>query len=112
MGANGLTSSIALPEATATLLGNILDHAAAKTVVAAVGSPYVAESFPAVQNYLCTFSSVSVSEISAVKAMFGEIPIHGHLPITIPGIAQRGFGIERQLPQGGSLHASSKTVGH
>jgi len=113
MGA-GLTNSIALPEATAALLGNILDHAAAKTVVAAVGSPYLAESFPAVQNYLCTFSSVSVSETSAVRAMFGEIPIHGHLPVSIPGFAQRGFGIERsrQLPQGGSQHAYSKTVGH
>jgi beta-N-acetylhexosaminidase len=114
MTTNGLVNSVALSEATATLLGNILDRAATKTVVAAVGSPYLAQSFPQVQNYLCTFSSVSVSEISAVKAMFGEIPTHGHLPITIPGIAQRGFGIERarQLPQGGSQHAYSTTVGH
>ena len=114
MTTNGLVNSVALPGATATLLGSILEHAAEKTVLAAIGSPYVAESFPQVQNYLCTFSSVSVSEISAVKAMFGEISIHGHLPITIPGIAQRGFGIERArpLPQGGSQHAYSKTVGH
>jgi beta-N-acetylhexosaminidase len=65
-------------------------------VVAAVGSPYLAQSFPAVQNYLCTFSSVSISEISAVKAMFGEIAIRGHLPVTIPGLAAYGDGI--QLP--------------
>jgi hypothetical protein len=30
-----------------------------------------------------------------VKALFGEIAIRGHLPVTIPGIAERGAGIER-----------------
>jgi beta-N-acetylhexosaminidase len=114
MTTGGLGNSVSLPEPMATLLQNVLNRAAAKTVVAAIGSPYVAESFPATQNYLCTFSGTAVSEISAVKAMFGEIGIDGHLPVTIPGIAERGFGIERdrQLPQGGSHHASSQTVGH
>jgi len=31
-----------------------------------------------------------------VKALFGEIPIRGHLPITIPDVAKYGDGI--QLP--------------
>jgi hypothetical protein len=31
-----------------------------------------------------------------VKALFGEIPITGHTPVTIPGFAQLGDGI--QLP--------------
>ncbi|HEX8815830.1 MAG TPA: glycoside hydrolase family 3 N-terminal domain-containing protein [Terriglobales bacterium] len=111
--ANGLANSVGLPEPTAKLLQGILDRAAAKTVVAALGSPYVAKDFPAVQNYLCTFSGVSVSEISAVKALFGEIAIHGHSPVSIPGIAQRGAGIERPriIAQGGS-HASAQTAGH
>jgi hypothetical protein len=29
-----------------------------------------------------------------VKALFGEIPITGHLPVTIPGFAKYGDGIE------------------
>jgi beta-N-acetylhexosaminidase len=113
MTANGPANTVGLPEPTAKLLQTILDHAAAKTIVAAVGSPYVAKDFPAVQNYLCTFSGASVSEVSAVKAMFGEIPIHGHSPVSIPGIAERGFGIERPrfTVQGGS-HASAQTTGH
>ena len=53
--------------------------------VVAMGSPYVASSFPQVQTYLCTYSNVTISELSAVKALFGEIPIRGHLPVTIPG---------------------------
>lgn len=65
---------------------------AQKTVVVAVGNPYLAKDFPEVQNYLCTFSAAPVSEISAAKALFGEIEIHGRLPVTIPGIAARGVG--------------------
>lgn len=114
MGGNGLTNSVALPDASAALLHSILDRAAAKTVVLAMGNPYLAQDFPAVQNYLCAFSSSSVSEISAVKALFGEIPIRGHLPVSIPEVARRGFGIERvaQPAPGGAPHADPKTAGH
>jgi beta-N-acetylhexosaminidase len=28
-----------------------------------------------------------------VKALFGEIPIRGHLPVSIPGIAKYGDGL-------------------
>ena len=52
-----------------------------------MGSPYVVSQFPEIQTYFCTFSNVKDSEISAVKAMFGEIPMTGHLPVTIPNIA-------------------------
>jgi len=82
-------------DTTGALLESILRSAGDKTAMVAIGSPYVAENFPAVQNYLCTFSNAPVSEASAVKALFGEIPIHGHLPVTIPNIAARGAGIER-----------------
>jgi beta-N-acetylhexosaminidase len=53
---------------------------------------------------MCTFSNASVSEVAAVKALFGEIAIRGHLPVSIPNIAQRGAGIERsaQLASGGT----------
>ncbi|MGB8013177.1 MAG: glycoside hydrolase family 3 protein [Terriglobales bacterium] len=78
-----------------TLLQSILDHAAEKSVVVAVGNPYLAQGFSAIQTYLCTFSVTPVSEISAIKALFGEIAIRGHLPVTIPDIAQRGEAIER-----------------
>ncbi len=111
-GANGLTNSVALSDASGALLQKILEHAAEKTVVAAMGNPYLAQDFPSVQNYLCTFSNTAVSEISAVKALFGEIPIRGHLPVTIPSVAQRGAGIERprQAAQGESGHEYLKAT--
>jgi beta-N-acetylhexosaminidase len=112
-GADGLTNSVALNDASGALLQTILDHAAQKTAVLAMGNPYLAQDFPAVQNYLCTFSNASVSEISAVKALFGEIAIRGHLPVSIPNIAQRGAGIERppQVAEGGSEHAHAHAGG-
>ena len=106
-GTNGVTNSVGLSDASGTLLQKVLDHAAEKTAVLAMGNPYLAQDFPAVQNYLCTFSNATVSEVSVVKALFGEIAIRGHLPVSIPNIAQRGAGIERpaQIARGGTRHA-------
>jgi beta-N-acetylhexosaminidase len=96
-GVRGNGSALSHADTTYVLLQSILDHAAAKTALIAVGSPYLAQDFPAVQNYLCTFSSTPVSETSAVKALFGEIPIRGHLPVSIPNVAERGVGIEKPV---------------
>ena len=107
----GLTNTVAMDGATGSLLTAILERAADRTVVLAMGNPYVVQDFPAIQNYVCAFSNASVSETAAVKAIFGEIPIGGRLPVTIPGIAARGEGIERparpisdQPSSGGSSH--------
>jgi beta-N-acetylhexosaminidase len=102
--AGGLKNSVGLADASGALLQNILDRAGQKTAVLAMGNPYLAQDFPTVENYICTFSNATVSEISAAKALFGEIPIRGHLPVSIPNIAQRGAGIERssQVAQEGS----------
>ena len=100
-------NTVAMADATGTLLQAVLDHAAEKTAVVAMGNPYLASDFPKVENYMCTFSNATVSEVSAIKALFGEIPIRGHLPVTIPNVAQRGAGMERpaQVANGGSPHA-------
>jgi len=102
----GLKNTVAMDDATAGLLNTILERAASRTVVVAMGNPYVIGDFPAIQNYLCAFSNVTVSESAAVKALFGEIPIGGHLPVTIPGVATRGEGLERptRTASGGSEH--------
>jgi beta-N-acetylhexosaminidase len=93
--AGKMGNSMAMADATGTLLEQLLDRAGEKTVVVAMGNPYLAADFPKVENYMCTFSNASVSEVAAVKALFGEIPVHGHLPVSIPNVAQRGAGIER-----------------
>ena len=64
----------------------------------ALGNPYLVRSFPKAAAFLLTFSTVPTSEIAAVKALFAESPITGRLPVTIPGVAKIGEGI--QLPAG------------
>ncbi len=90
-----LTASVGLADAAGSLLQQILARAPEKTFVVSLGSPYFVSDFPDTQNYLCTFSNTSVSETSAVRALFGEIPIHGRLPVSIPSVAPRGTGLDR-----------------
>jgi len=60
----------------------------------ALGSPYLLRNFPNVTAYLATFSNVPPSEVAAVRALWGEIAIRGHLPVSIPGFAKVGEGIQ------------------
>src|SRR5262249_54858322 len=62
----------------------------------ALGNPYLLRNFPSVPAYLATFSTATTSEAAAVHALFGEINITGRLPVTIPGVAQYGEGIQVQ----------------
>jgi len=72
-----------LPDSTSALFSKILAKAGEKTVVLAMGSPYLTDDFPGIQNYVCTYSNATVSEISSAKALFGEIKIHGHMPVNL-----------------------------
>ena len=91
-----LTNSVSLDQPDSALLGQILALAPTKTVVVALGSPYLAQSFPQIQNYVCTFSNAGTSESSAVRVLFGELKARGRLPVTLPGIADRGAGLSGQ----------------
>ncbi len=66
----------------------------APVMLAALGNPYLVRNFPNVSAYVTTFSPTTTSEIALAKALFGEIPISGHLPVTIPGVAKYGDGIQ------------------
>jgi beta-N-acetylhexosaminidase len=60
-----------------------------------LGSPYLIERFPQAATWLAAFGISDVAQISIARALFGQIPIRGHLPVTVPGIDMKaGFGIE------------------
>jgi len=96
--ARGQKNSASLPDSTAKLLSRILARATAKTVVLAMGTPYLTEDFPTIQNYICTFSNATVSEISAARAVFGEIPIPGHLPVNLSSASVPDARIAHPIP--------------
>ena len=77
------------------LLSKIIETAGSKTIVAAFGNPYIASGVRGIQTFICTFSNTSQSAESLVKALFGEIATHGKLPVSIPMVAARGTGLER-----------------
>jgi beta-N-acetylhexosaminidase len=87
------TSYFGLRGPSGSLFQEIVTKYPQKTAVIALGSPYLIESFPQIQTYICTYAMASTSEISAVKAIFGEVQNRAKLPVTLPGIAARGFSL-------------------
>ena len=59
-----------------------------------LGNPYLLEDFPNVAAYVATFSTAVTSEIAAAKALLGDIPITGRLPVSIPPLAKVGDGMD------------------
>ncbi len=79
----------------------------APVMLVALGNPYLVRGFPNVSAYLTTYSPTSTSEMALAKALFGEIAITGHLPVTIPGVAKYGDGI--QVPASTSVAKGAPT---
>ncbi|HEX9189153.1 MAG TPA: glycoside hydrolase family 3 N-terminal domain-containing protein, partial [Vicinamibacteria bacterium] len=63
--------------------------------VAVFGSPYVGDLAPKVPAVLLAYDWGDAAEAAAVRALCGEAPIGGKLPITIPGLFPAGHGLER-----------------
>jgi beta-N-acetylhexosaminidase len=72
-----------------------LSGAERPVVAAFFGNPYVAASVSDLPSMLLTYDFGDLAESSAARAIAGDIPIGGKLPIAIPGIAAVGDGIER-----------------
>ncbi|MCU1232403.1 MAG: glycoside hydrolase, family 3 domain protein [Candidatus Solibacter sp.] len=94
-------TSVGAYRGTVGMLGGELPHAleglmaSGKPVaLIALGNPYVLRNFGNVTSYLATFSNVAPCEIAAARAVLGQIAIRGHLPVTIPGQAKYGEGIQ------------------
>jgi beta-N-acetylhexosaminidase len=59
------------------------------------GSPYLIESFAKAETWLAAFGISDVAQISVARALFGQNPVRGTLPVTIPGVnLKAGFGME------------------
>src|SRR5690242_1627499 len=64
-------------------------------ITVGLGSPYLIERFPQAETWLAAFGISDVAQISVARALFGQIPVRGHVPVTIPGVPLPvGWGIE------------------
>ncbi len=85
--------SVGLPDDEAAVVERLL-AAGKPVVVACFGSPYLAERFPSAKTWIAAFSTVDVAQWAMGRALFGETPVGGRLPVHIPGVAALGAGLD------------------
>ena len=64
-------------------------------VFALFGSPYLLHHVPELPSYILTYDTTPGAELAALKAITGEIPFRGKLPISLPGSYPVGHGLTR-----------------
>jgi beta-N-acetylhexosaminidase len=85
--------NVDVPEEQAALAEQLYNSGKPVATIA-FGSPYLIERFPKAETWLSAFGISDVAQISMARALFGEIPVSGHLPVTIPGVSFAvGFGV-------------------
>lgn len=74
---------------------NRLIEAGKPAVIVSFGSPYLIECFPQAKTWLAAFSTNPPTQKAAARALFGETAISGIIPVSVPGVAERGAGIAK-----------------
>jgi beta-glucosidase-like glycosyl hydrolase/CubicO group peptidase (beta-lactamase class C family) len=89
--------TVALPEDQAALLHKLLEgeeDVAKPVIVACFGNPYLLEHFSEAHTWIAAFSSVEVCQHAVARALYGATAMQGRLPVTVPGSAKRGDGLQ------------------
>lgn len=95
VGVNAQPADPPLPGGFPNLLKTIVDSRKPLALVT-FGNPYLLRNFANAGAYMAAFGSTPTNEIAAAKALFGEIPLRGRLPVTIPGHGKIGEGIQQE----------------
>lgn len=85
---------VAVPEPLARFVEGVQRRR--PTVLISFGNPYLLSAFPDLGTYLLAWGSREVSQRAAARALVGENPITGTLPITLPPFHDRGEGLTRE----------------
>jgi beta-N-acetylhexosaminidase len=86
---------MAVPDAARAVIDQLPPNV--KTIAVSFGSPYLIRDLPQLETYFCAYGVQPVMQTAVVQAIFGEIPVTGRLPVTIPGLHSRGEGIQRTI---------------
>ena len=76
-------------------LSRITDRPAIPFITTFFGNPYTASFVPELPATLLTYDFYDAPERAAVRAIAGEAPIGGKLPITLSPQLKAGFGLDR-----------------
>ena len=89
------SGKIAVPAVVRAAI-DAVDRLPVRRIGISFGSPYLIREVPSLKTYLCAYGIQPVVQLAATRVLFGEAPVTGHLPVTIPGMYARGFGIEKK----------------
>jgi beta-N-acetylhexosaminidase len=87
--------ALGLPERLAALIS--ASARTRPTILVSLGNPYLISRLPEVGSYLIGWRSNTVTEEAVARALAGAAPITGRLPISIPPLYPRGWGVERRV---------------
>jgi len=85
--------SVALPHEQASVVRRVL-AGNRPVIVACFGSPYVIRHFPEAKNWVGIFSNADVAQGAAARAIFGQAPISGRIPVNVPDAICIGAGMD------------------
>jgi beta-N-acetylhexosaminidase len=92
----GQARSVALPEPGMKALNELLKRKASLIGIS-FGNPYLLGSFPSLKTYLVAYGDMPSLQEAMARALLGQIDITGRLPISLPGLYQRGAGIQLKV---------------
>lgn len=84
--------SVALPEEQASAVRRVL-ALRQPVIVACFGSPYVIQQYPEAKTWIGVFSNADVAQRAAARAIFGQVPVSGRIPVNVPGAVCMGAGM-------------------
>jgi beta-N-acetylhexosaminidase len=93
---NTAKGTIGLPEPLARLLDEISRRP--RSVLLSLGSPYIGLQAPHHRSYLMAWCASALCEWAAGRALAGQAPINGHLPVSLPPLYPMGHGLIRFPP--------------
>jgi beta-N-acetylhexosaminidase len=90
-----VATSTSAAGATVEFIRTLARRSSPRMVLVSFASPYMLRQVPEVPAYLIAWSGFAVAQRAAAKALLGSSTITGKLPITIPGLARFGDGLDR-----------------
>jgi len=89
----GQVRSVGLPDSGSRVLNGLMGDKI-RMIAISFGNPYLLESFPGLRTYMVAYGDMPSLQQAAARALLGEIDVVGKLPISLPGLYQRGTGIQ------------------
>ena len=103
---------IFLPRVEADFINRLIQKCG-KVVITSFGSPYLIQDFPDAPVYICAYKGSGILQTAVANAVKGKADITGILPVSIPGVAERGTGIQvesKKWPNSNATRAPGKIL--